>query len=162
MKSLGIAAALAASLAATTAQAENTVRVGWCARTVSAAATPFAVATKMGWFAQAGFRVELLPFQGSTDCVKSVATWRCPEPACPSFGPPGSREPDPFGPLPDESAPPREPGSQPPPHWHTGRRPQHALGLGDEALDDGVGLAGNRLGRAFDTSRSEVNGAGAR
>ena len=74
MKSFGIAAALAASLAATAAQAETTVRVGWCARTVSAAATPFAVATKMGWFAQAGFRVELLPFQGSTDCVKSVAT----------------------------------------------------------------------------------------
>jgi NitT/TauT family transport system substrate-binding protein len=74
VKYFAIAAALAASLAATAAHAENTVRVGWCARTVSAAATPFAVATKMGWFSQAGFRVELLPFQGSTDCVKSVAT----------------------------------------------------------------------------------------
>jgi NitT/TauT family transport system substrate-binding protein len=28
----------------------------------------------MGWFAQAGFRVELIPLPGSTDCVKSVAT----------------------------------------------------------------------------------------
>jgi NitT/TauT family transport system substrate-binding protein len=69
-----LAAALAALLAATAAQAEISVRVGWCARTVSAAATPFAVATKMGWFGAAGFRVDLLPFQGSTDCVKSVAT----------------------------------------------------------------------------------------
>ncbi len=69
-----IAAALAALLAATAAHAETNVRVGWCARTVSAAATPFAVATRMGWFAQAGIRVDLLPFAGSTDCVKSVAT----------------------------------------------------------------------------------------
>jgi len=70
----GIAAALASLLAASAAHAQNTVRVGWCARTVSAAATPFAVATKMGWFTPAGFRVDLVPFQGSTDCVKSVAT----------------------------------------------------------------------------------------
>ena len=39
--------------------------------------------------------------------------WRCPEPGCASFGPPGAREPDPFGPQSDE--PPGEPGSQPPP-----------------------------------------------
>ena len=76
MKSLNIAlgAAVAAFLAGTTAQAENVVRVGWCARTVSAAATPFAIATKMGWFSQAGLRIELVPLPGSTDCVKSVAT----------------------------------------------------------------------------------------
>ncbi len=66
--------ALAALLAATGAQAETTLRVGFCARTVSAAAAPFAIAAKMGWFTQAGFRVELVPFPGSTDCVKSVAT----------------------------------------------------------------------------------------
>lgn len=50
------------------------VRVGWCARTVSAAATPFAVATKLGWFRQEGIEVELVPLPGSTDCVKNVAT----------------------------------------------------------------------------------------
>jgi NitT/TauT family transport system substrate-binding protein len=56
------------------AQAQTTVRVAWCARTVSSAAAPYAIATKMGWFAQAGIKVELVPFPGSTDCVKAVAT----------------------------------------------------------------------------------------
>jgi NitT/TauT family transport system substrate-binding protein len=70
----GIGAALAALLAATAAHAETTLRVGFCARTVSAAAAPFAVASKLGWFAQSGIRVELVPLPGSTDCVKSVAT----------------------------------------------------------------------------------------
>ena len=50
------------------------LKVGWCSRTVSAAATPFAIATKMGWFRQEGIEVELIPLPGSTDCVKSVAT----------------------------------------------------------------------------------------
>ena len=53
------------------AQAQTTVRVGWCARTVSSAAAPFAIATKMGWFAEAGIKVEIVPLPGSTDCVKS-------------------------------------------------------------------------------------------
>jgi NitT/TauT family transport system substrate-binding protein len=72
-----LSAALAAVVTAITfvpAQAQTTVRVGWCARTVSSAAAPYAVATKMGWFTQAGFQVQLIPLPGSTDCVKSVAT----------------------------------------------------------------------------------------
>ena len=56
------------------AQAQTTVRVAWCARTVSSAAAPFAIATKMGWFAKDGIKVELVPLPGSTDCVKLVAT----------------------------------------------------------------------------------------
>ena len=67
-----IAAVLAA--AAGSAEAQTTVRVGWCARTVSSAAAPYAIATKMGWFGQAGFQVQVVPLPGSTDCVKSVAT----------------------------------------------------------------------------------------
>jgi len=59
---------------ATAAQAETTVRVAWCAKTVSSAAAPFAIATKMGWFRDAGIKVELVPLPGSTDCVKAVAT----------------------------------------------------------------------------------------
>ena len=47
------------------------VRVGWCAKTLSAAAAPLAVAQKMGWF---GFVVQPVPMAGSTDCVKNVAT----------------------------------------------------------------------------------------
>src|SRR5436305_15332261 len=58
----------------TAAQAETTVRVAWCAKTVSSAAAPFAIATKMGWFRDAGIKVELVPMPGSTDCVKAVAT----------------------------------------------------------------------------------------
>jgi NitT/TauT family transport system substrate-binding protein len=49
------------------------IKVGWCARTVSAAAAPFSIATKLGWFRQEGIEVELVPMPGSTDCVKNVA-----------------------------------------------------------------------------------------
>jgi len=63
-----------AGLQATPASAQTTVRVAWCARTVSSAASPFAIATKMGWFAAGGFKIELVPLPGSTDCVKLVAT----------------------------------------------------------------------------------------
>jgi NitT/TauT family transport system substrate-binding protein len=71
----------AAALMATTfaAQAQTapltTIRVGFCAKTMtSAAASAFAVATKMGWFEKDGIKVELVPLAGSGDCVKAVAT----------------------------------------------------------------------------------------
>ena len=54
--------------------AQTTVRVGWCSRTISSAVAPFAIATKMGWFAKDGIKVELIPLPGSTDCIKFVAT----------------------------------------------------------------------------------------
>jgi len=54
--------------------AQTKIRVGWCAKTVSSAATPFAIATKMGWFKEDGIEVELVPLAGSGDCVKTVAT----------------------------------------------------------------------------------------
>jgi NitT/TauT family transport system substrate-binding protein len=66
--------AIALGACASAAQAQTTVRVAWCAKTVSSAAAPFAIATKMGWFAKDGIKVELVPFPGSTDCVKAVAT----------------------------------------------------------------------------------------
>ena len=65
-------AALLASVDA--AMAQTNVRVAWCARTVSSAAAPYAIATKLGWFKEAGITVELVPLPGSTDCVKAVAT----------------------------------------------------------------------------------------
>jgi NitT/TauT family transport system substrate-binding protein len=68
---LGVAFAFAAGAAGAQVQ---TVRVGWCAKTVSAAAAPFAIATKFGWFEKDGIKVELVPLPGSTDCVKLVAT----------------------------------------------------------------------------------------
>jgi NitT/TauT family transport system substrate-binding protein len=77
MQRLIACAALAFGLtaAANTATAQvQTVRVGWCAKTVSSAAVPFAIATKLGWFEKDGIKVDLVPLPGSTDCVKLVAT----------------------------------------------------------------------------------------
>ena len=71
--SVGVLVAAAAAFAGE-ASAQTTVNIAWCARTVSSAAAPFAVATKMGWFAAANIKVELKPLPGSTDCVKLVAT----------------------------------------------------------------------------------------
>ena len=71
------AAALALGIVAATppATAEvETIRVGWCAKTVSSAAAPFAIAAKFGWYEREGIKVELVPLPGSTDCVKLVAT----------------------------------------------------------------------------------------
>ncbi len=64
---------LGAGLPAPAAAQLTHLRVGWCARTVSSAATPFAVATKLGWYREEGIEVELVPLPGSTDCVKNVA-----------------------------------------------------------------------------------------
>ncbi len=60
------------------AAAQTVVRVGWCVRTISVAAAPFAVAMKLGWYARDGIKVELVPIGGSTDCVKLVATKEIP------------------------------------------------------------------------------------
>jgi NitT/TauT family transport system substrate-binding protein len=57
------------------AHAQTRIRVGTCARTLTAGVgAQFAVAQKMGWFAQEGLDVEVVPLTGSTDCVKFVAT----------------------------------------------------------------------------------------
>ena len=74
MKTTIVALAALAALAAGPASAQTTVRVGWCAKTVSSAAAPFAIATKLGWFEKAGIKVQLVPLPGSTDCIKAVAT----------------------------------------------------------------------------------------
>ena len=58
--------------------AEEVVKVGFCARTITSAAAPFAIATKLGWYAPAGIKVQLVPVPGSTDCVKLVATGDLP------------------------------------------------------------------------------------
>jgi NitT/TauT family transport system substrate-binding protein len=71
-------AALLLNLSVFDATAQTLVRVGWCVRTISAAAAPFAVAMKMGWYAHDGLKVELVPVGGSTDCVKLVATRELP------------------------------------------------------------------------------------
>jgi NitT/TauT family transport system substrate-binding protein len=74
---LAILAALTASTSAGRA-AESVVKVGFCARTSTSAAAPFAIATKKGWYAPAGIKVQLVPVAGSTDCVKLVATGDLP------------------------------------------------------------------------------------
>ncbi|MFL5281998.1 MAG: ABC transporter substrate-binding protein [Rhodopila sp.] len=45
---------------------------------MSTAASPYAVAQKMGWFGERGARVVVTPLPGSTDCVKQVATGDLP------------------------------------------------------------------------------------
>ncbi|HKN46325.1 MAG TPA: ABC transporter substrate-binding protein [Candidatus Polarisedimenticolia bacterium] len=76
----GLAAAALTIVPLASARAElRRVRVGVCARTISAGiGTPFAVATKMGWFREEGVEVELVPLPGSTDCVRTVATGELP------------------------------------------------------------------------------------
>jgi len=64
---------------ALSARAEDAVlKVGFCARTITSAAAPFAIAMKRGWYAKAGMKVQLVPVPGSTDCVKLVATGDLP------------------------------------------------------------------------------------
>ena len=71
-------AAVLASFANPPAHAQSVVLVGWCARTITSAAAPLAVASKMGWFRAAGFQVELDPLGGSTACVEAVASGSLP------------------------------------------------------------------------------------
>ena len=72
-----LAAALSL-ISVSVAHAETTIRVGWCANTVSGGASPFAIAQKMGWFEEKGVKVILTPLPGATDCVKQVATGELP------------------------------------------------------------------------------------
>jgi NitT/TauT family transport system substrate-binding protein len=72
---IAVVLAVVSFAAVSVASAEvRTIRLGWCAKTVSSAAAPLAIATKMGWFDKAGLKVELVPLPGSTDCVKLMAT----------------------------------------------------------------------------------------
>jgi len=58
----------------TAAPAETKLRVGWCAKTVSSATAPFAIATKLGWYKAGGLDVELIPLAGSSACTQAIAT----------------------------------------------------------------------------------------
>jgi len=70
----GVLLAMAVLASSAVAHGQTKVRVGWCARTVTSGAAPFAIATRMGWFKNEGIDVELVPNAGSIDCVKNVAT----------------------------------------------------------------------------------------
>lgn len=73
-----IAGLLVAVVEGSSAWADTTIRVGWCASTISAAASPYAIAQRMGWFGERGAKVIVTPLPGSTDCVKQVATGDLP------------------------------------------------------------------------------------
>jgi len=73
-----LAGSLTAAGPTVASAAETVVKVGFCARTITSAAAPFAIATKMGWYPSAGIKVQLVPVPGSTDCVKLVATGDLP------------------------------------------------------------------------------------
>ena len=72
MTRLGVAAALAACFCFATGMRAETVKVAFCATTITSAASPFAIADKMGWYGK--YEVELVALPGSTDCVKFVGT----------------------------------------------------------------------------------------
>ncbi len=87
---IGFGLAALAAFWAGQAQADNTVRVGFCAKTVTSAAAPFAIANKFGWFGD--FKVELVALAGSSDCVKYVGTGEIPY-SLPSVEPVGAFRP---------------------------------------------------------------------
>ncbi|HRD74886.1 MAG TPA: ABC transporter substrate-binding protein [Hyphomicrobiaceae bacterium] len=78
LAAVGATAVTAVATAPSASAQVETVRVGWCAKTVSSAAAPFAIALKMGWFEKEGIKVELVPLPGSGECVKFVATKEIP------------------------------------------------------------------------------------
>lgn len=78
LHSLVVALAASVLTSAASAQTPTPIRVGWCAKTISSAAAPFAIATKMGWFAKEGVKVDIVPLPGSGDCAKFVATKEMP------------------------------------------------------------------------------------
>lgn len=93
LKNIVLLAALAlTALGGARAMAETTLRVGFCSKTLNAAVAPFAVATKLGWFAASGFKVELVPMPGSADCIKFLGTGDVPY-ALPSVEPLGQFRP---------------------------------------------------------------------
>jgi NitT/TauT family transport system substrate-binding protein len=54
------------------AAAQIDVRVGICARSITVAAAPFAIATKLGWYAQDGIKVELAPNHRRGEGIQST------------------------------------------------------------------------------------------
>ena len=92
--------------AAVPAAAQTKIVMGWCSRTISSATTPFAIATKMGWYKAEGIEVELVPLPGSGDCVKNVAT-REVLAALPSASAPSSLSTHPTRRVPSEARCPR-------------------------------------------------------
>lgn len=73
-----LVAAFVLTLLALPARAETLIKLAWCGPVLTTAASPFAVAQKMGWFAEGGLKVQLIPLPGSADCLKQVATGDLP------------------------------------------------------------------------------------
>lgn len=66
--------------------AQENVRVGWCTTSFNVFTSPFAVAKKMGYDAEEGISVDLVPVASGSDCVKFIATGEFPY-AVPSIEP---------------------------------------------------------------------------
>ena len=52
---------------------QPSVKVGWCSKTISASAAPFAIALQKGWFAADGLNLDLIAIGSSSDCAKQIA-----------------------------------------------------------------------------------------
>jgi NitT/TauT family transport system substrate-binding protein len=75
VRSLLIALPLIAAVLGNSAsvEADTPVRVGWCTKALTSAASPWAIAIKLGWIAEAGLNLTVIPTAGGGDCVKLVA-----------------------------------------------------------------------------------------
>jgi NitT/TauT family transport system substrate-binding protein len=79
--------AVVAWVSASPVLAQTLVKVAWCGPVLHSGSAPFAVAEKLGWFAEGGLKVQMVPLPGSSDCIKQVATgdlpfaYAAPEPA---------------------------------------------------------------------------------
>lgn len=75
----GLAIGLAASIAVPASSADlQTVRVGWCTSTLNSGAVPWAVAQKLGYFAEEGLELKLVPVKSGNECVTYVASGELP------------------------------------------------------------------------------------
>lgn len=54
------------------------IRVGWCTSTINSGALPWAVAQKMGYFAEEGIDLKLVPIASGNQCVTYVANGELP------------------------------------------------------------------------------------
>ncbi len=73
LAALAAAATLVAALPAA-AQTPTNIRVGWCTSVLTTGASPLAIAEHFGWFADRGLDVDVVNFDGSSDCIRNVAT----------------------------------------------------------------------------------------
>jgi NitT/TauT family transport system substrate-binding protein len=52
---------------------QEAIKIGWCSKSISAAAAPYAIALQQGWFTSEGLNLDLIAMGSSSECAKQVA-----------------------------------------------------------------------------------------